>query len=136
SRVGLTSSKGLLDPPFSRFSFSLAAILPHQVHRFIDNLRSHVERGPETDRLFAGAQRKHAEIEQTFPHLFARLRIRQIEGEEHTATAYSLNKLELALQSAKLIEEICAHFPGVLDQMFLLDDAHEMRRTHHVGEIS
>src|SRR5437867_9404268 len=85
---------------FVSSSFSLSAILPHQVHRFIDNLRSHVERGPETDRLFAGAQRKHAEIEQTFPHLFARLRIRQIEGEEHTATAYSLNKIELILQSA------------------------------------
>src|ERR1700686_208216 len=121
SRVELTSSsprdesvrladKGLLDPPSALHSFSLPAIFAHQLHRFIENIRSGVERGPETDRLFAGAQRKHAEIEQTFPHFFARFRIRQIEGEEHTATADSLNKIEFALQSAKLIEEICAHF--------------------------
>ena len=41
-----------------------------------------------------------------------------------------------ALQVAQLIQKICAHFRGVLHQMFFFDDAQKMGRAHHVREIS
>ena len=66
------------------------------------------------------AKRQHTKIEEAVPKFFARFRIGQIEGEKYSAAARGGNQRLFRLQIAQLIEEIGAHFRGVLNQMFLL----------------
>src|ERR1700760_731216 len=115
---------------------SLPTELAHQFHRFVDHLRSDVERGTEADRVLAGTKSQNTEIEEAVPKFFARFRIGQIEREKYAAAARSRNQRFFALQIAQLIEEIGAYFGGVLNQTFLFDDAQVMGRAHHVGEVS
>ena len=117
-------------------SFSFAAIFPHRIHRFIDGFRSDVERRTETDRVFARAKRQNTEVEEAMPKLFARFRIGKIEREKYSAAARSGNQRLFRLQFAQLIEEIGTNFSGILNQMFLLDDAQIMGLAHHIGEVS
>ncbi len=79
---------------------------------------------------------QNAKIEKTFPKFFAGLRIGKIECKKETPAARGGDHWFLALQIAELIQEVCAHFRGVLDKMFFLDDAQEMGRAHHISEIS
>src|SRR6266446_6725031 len=127
------------EPPTHHHSFrapALAAIFPHQLHRFIDHFRSDVERGTEADRVLTGAKSQHTKIEEAVPKFFARFRIGKIEREKYSAAARSGNQRFFRLQIAQLIEEIGSNFRGVLNQTFLLDDAQTMGRAHHIGEVS
>src|SRR4029434_10819723 len=108
-------------------SFSFAAKLPHQLHRFIDSFCLDVERRTETDRVFAGAKRQNTKVEEAVPKFFPRFRIGEIEREEYSAAARCGNQRLFRLQIAQLIEEIRADFRRILDQAFLLDDAQIMR---------
>jgi hypothetical protein len=81
-------------------------------------------------------KRQHTEIEKAFPKFIARFRIGQIERDEQLRGRAPRKSSALPLQIAQLIEKIGADFRGVLDQIFLFDDAQIMRRAHHVGEIS
>ena len=62
--------------------------------------------------------------------------LRALQREEPMISAARGRGLFLALQIAELIQEVSAHFRGVLDKMFFLDDPQEMGGAHHVGEIS
>src|SRR6267154_4421103 len=116
-------------------SFSLSAILAHQFHRFVDHLRSDVERGAEADRVLAGTKGQNTKVEEAMPKFFARFPIGEIEGEKYSATARGGNQRFFRLQVAQLIEEIGPYFRGVLNQTFLLDDAQIMGRAHHICEV-
>src|SRR6266404_8555249 len=102
-------------------SFSLSAIFAHQFHRFVDHLRSDVERGTEADRILAGTKGQNTKVEEAVPKFFARFRIGKIEREKYSAATRSGNQRFFRLQIAQLIEEIGPYLPGVLNQLFLLD---------------
>src|SRR5882757_1487065 len=116
---------------------SLPTELAHQFHRFVDHLRSDVERGTEADRVLAGAKSQHTKIKKAVPEFFARFRIGKIEREKYSAAARRGNqsRRRSGLQIAQLIEEIGTCFRGVLNQTFLLDNAQIMGRAHHIGEV-
>ena len=117
-------------------SFSAPTELAHQFHRFVDHLRSDVERGTEADRVLARTKGQNTKVEEAVPKFFARFRIGKIEREKYSAAARSRNQRFFGLQIAQLIEELGSNFRGVLNQTFLLDDAQIMGRAHHIGEVS
>jgi hypothetical protein len=104
--------------------------------RFVDHLRSDVQRGTKADRVFAGAKRQSTKFKEAVPKFFARFRVGKIEREKQSAAARGGNQRFFRLKIAQLIEEIGACFRGVLNQTFLLDNAQIMRRAHHIGEVS
>src|SRR5437773_1276175 len=134
-----------MEPPLSpimrvpcntREPASLPTIFPHCIRRFVDNVGCGIECRTETDRVFARTKSQDSEIEEAFPEFLPRFCVGQIEGEKQSPAARSGNQRFFALQIAELIQKICAHLRGVLNQMFFLDDPQKMRRAHHVGEIA
>src|SRR6266480_4567191 len=111
------------------------ALRVEQVHRFVDDRGRDVERRAKADRMVAGFQDEQPAIEETFPKLFARLRIGQIERDEKTATPDRGHDRMLALQSPERFEKVIADHARVLDEVLLLDDSQEMRRANHVRVI-
>src|SRR5438874_12384248 len=114
----------------------LPAKFAHYLDRFINHFRGDIQRGTESNRILARAKRKNTEIEETLPKFLARLCVGQIEGKEQPPAARRRNQRLLTLQITQLIQKISTHLRGVLNKMFLLDDAQVMCRAHHIGEIA
>src|SRR5438552_18653305 len=62
-------------------SFSLSVIFAHQFHRFVDYLRSDVERRTEADRVLTGTKNQHTKTKKAEQKIIARTHIGKIERE-------------------------------------------------------
>src|ERR1043166_8013174 len=103
------------------------ALLLKSLQRLPNGLGRKLERGPEADRAFAGADSEQAEIVKAVVKFFAALAIRQIEGQHQAASAHRRYERFGVSEFAQTLQEFLAHSRGVADQVVTLDDPQVMR---------